>query len=145
MPGSEMIMRVEVTQATLDRFIGRPFVWGSADCGQLAAFHLKGMGHRLVLTKWGSYRSALGAAKAMKRAGYADLSAVLDGMGLDRIPPAAVLPGDVLALPHEESAVFEALTVALGNGRVLGFYGEGAAVLQPLMFETAWRVPCRRS
>jgi hypothetical protein len=142
----EMVRRVAITQATLDRFKGRPFAWGSADCGQMVAYHLKAMGHRLLLSKWGRYRSAIGAAKAMKRAGFADLSAVLESLGLERIPAAAAIAGDVVRLPQEEGAAFEALTIALGNGRVLGFYGdEGATVLQPVMFETAWRVTCRKS
>jgi hypothetical protein len=43
-------------------------------------------------------------------------------------------------LPGEDA--LDALVVALGNGRVLGWHPDaaGAEVLQPLAFESAWRV-----
>lgn len=143
----ELVNRTAATQATLDRFRDRPFAYGSADCMQMVAFHLRGMGHRLLLSKGGRYRTGLGAVRALTRAGYASLSEVLDRVPLERIAPAEALAGDVLCLPQEDGAPLEALAVALGNGRVLGWHADapGAAVLQPLIYEHAWRVPCRKS
>ncbi|MDF1506493.1 hypothetical protein [Roseisolibacter sp. H3M3-2] len=146
-PALELVRRAEITQLTLDRFKERPFRFGAGDCVQMTAFHLRGMGHQVLLSKGGQYRTGLGAVRALRRAGFASLSEALDEMGLARIAPAAALTGDVLALPHEEGSPLEALTIALGNGRVLGWHAElaGAAVLQPVQFVTAWRVPWLRS
>jgi hypothetical protein len=137
-----LVRRTEITQATLDRFIGKSFAYGRADCVQMAAFHLKAMGHTVLLSKGGQYRSALGAGKAIRRAGYASLAEALDAMGLERIPPAAALPGDIIAIPT--AAKLECLMIVLGNGRALGWVDEvpEASVLQPVMYETGWRVPC---
>jgi hypothetical protein len=44
-------------------------------------------------------------------------------------------------MPSADS--FDALAIALGNGRVLGYHDDapgGATVLQPVLFITAWRV-----
>ncbi len=141
-----LLARAEIAQATLDRFKGQPLAYGRHDCVQMAAFHLRACGYRVLLSKGGRYRSATGALRALRRAGYDDLFVALDDLGLVRVPPAAALVGDLLALPSEEAAL-PALTVALGNGRVLGWHpdAEGAAVLQPLAYEAAWRVECRKS
>lgn len=143
----ELIRRTAIAQATLDRFKDRPFAYGSADCVQMAAFHLRAMGHQVLLSKGGRYRSGVGAVRALDRAGYRSLSEALDAMALERIAPAAALTGDILSLPQEEGAPLEALAIALGNGRVLGWHADapGAAVLQPVMYENAWRVTCRKS
>ena len=142
-PVPPLVRRTEITQATLDRFIGRAFAWGQADCAQLAAFHLRAMGHKVLLSKAGRYRSALGAAKALKRAGFANLTEALDAHGLEQIAPASALPGDIIAIPHDPKQP-EALMIVLTNGRVLGWVDdvEGAAVLQPVQYLRGWRVPC---
>ena len=134
------ILRIAATQATRDAFFGRAFAWGQADCAQLLAFHLRGMGHRIPLAKVGSYKSALGAKRALARFGVATLAEAMDRAGFARIPPAAAVAGDVLELPGSDG--FAAMTVALGNGRVLGWHETtlGAAALQPVEFVAAWRV-----
>jgi hypothetical protein len=139
---SLMLRRAEITQATLDRYHGQPFEYGRADCVQLAAFHLRAMGHKVLLSKGGRYGSALGAAKSLRRAGFASLAEALDAMGLERIAPAAAIVGDILTIPT--AARLEALFVVLGNGRAVGWVDEtpGAAVVQPVLYETGWRVPC---
>jgi hypothetical protein len=141
-----LLARTEIAQATLDRFKGHPLTYGRHDCVQMAAFHLRASGYRVLLSKGGRYRSAIGAVRALRRAGYQDLFGALDDLGLVRIAPAAAIVGDIVALPSEEE-ILPALTIALGNGRVIGWHpdAEGAAVLQPLAFEAAWRVECRKS
>jgi hypothetical protein len=135
-----MIRRVAAAQATLDHFKGKPFVLGEADCARMAAFHLRQLKLKLKIAKAGSYKSPLSARRALIRAGFESLADALDKHGFARIPPAAAVVGDILALPAEDD--LGALAVALGNGRVLGWHpdAEGATVLQPTEFVAAWSV-----
>ncbi len=136
----ELIARQKAAQATVDRFRGAPFTYGKNDCVRMAAFVLRQRGHRPQLGKAGSYKTALGALRALKRAGYVTLSEGLDALGLQRIPAAAVLPCDIVMVPGE--APFDgSLAVAVGNGRVLGYHQDcvGAEILHPLEFIAAWR------
>lgn len=133
--------RADAAQLLLDEWRDRPFSWqDGVTCVRLCAAHLRRMGYRPPLAKAGRYKTALGARRALERAGFADLAAGLDAMGLPRIAPAAALIGDIVELPGE--APFNALTVVIGNGRVLGFHEdlEGAGVLQPSEYISAWRV-----
>jgi hypothetical protein len=148
-----MIARARVTQATLARFRDRPLAYGSADCVRLAAFHLRGMGHRVSLAKAGAYDSFRGALRAIRQAGHPDLMTAVRAQGLLEIPPAATLAGDLLALqgagPDGEPVEgFPALMIAAGNGRAIGFLTapDGVVrcgVVQPLEYVTAWRVEPR--
>lgn len=120
--------RREALSATMARWQGRAFAWGAVDCVRIGTSHLRAMGHHLALGlhKAGSYRTALGAKRALARAGHDSIAAALDGVGLDRIAPAAALPGDFIVTPGTEG--WEALTIAIGNGAVLGFPEDGGAV-----------------
>lgn len=132
-----MVRRVAAVEATIKRFQGRPLTLGRDDCARMAIHCLKRLGVKVSVLKAGSYRNEIGAARALKAAGYDSLEAALDGLGLPRIAPAAALPGDILALPSEGSGV--ALCVAVGNGRALGFWMGECQVGQPLAFVAAWR------
>lgn len=139
-----LLQRHAVTAETLKRWQGRAFAWGTADCARLVLCHLKRCGARPVLGKAGTWRSAVGAARALERAGFARLADALDAVPLARIAPAAAMQGDIVALPSEDR--FDALGIVLGNGRVLSWIegGEdhGCTVLQPLAPPlVAWRVP----
>ena len=136
----EMVARVAAAQATLDRFKDAPFALGKNDCARMVAFHLRKLGVAVKLAKAGSYSSALGGRRALKRLGFGSLAEAVDAHGLLRIPPAAAAVGDLLELPAEDS--FGALGVALGNGRVLAYHQDatGAVVVQPLEYVAAWRV-----
>ena len=141
-----MMARVAVAQACVAKFDGQPFAWGECDCAKLAAFALQGLGYKPSYARFGRYRSALGARRALRREGFADTTDWIDSIhGLARIAPAAALPGDIVGLPGEEG--WTALTVALGNDRLLGFHlaAAGCAVVQPLVAPLfAWRAaPCR--
>lgn len=141
-----MTRRVAAAQATLDRWRDVPFQWGKADCATMIAGHLRELGLKLRIGKAGSYKTALSARAALKRAGWASLADAMDAHGFAQIPPAAAVVGDVLMLigdPEEDALGFNALAVALGNGRVLCWHpdAEGAAVCQPKdEFVTAWSV-----
>lgn len=136
---SPMIRRVEAVQATIDRFRDKPLKLGTDDCVRMAAFALRKQGVRASLLKAGSYSSEVGARRVMKRLGYETLADAVDALGLPRIAPAMALPGDILSLRSKEGDV--ALTVAVGNGRVLGFWEAAGVctVFQPVEYADAWR------
>lgn len=139
-----LIARQAITAETIRRWQGRAFAWGTADCVRLVLCHLKRCGARPAIGTAGTWRTALGAARALNRAGFANLGEALDILPLARIAPAAALIGDVVQLPSPDR--FEALAIALGNGRVLawieGHDDAGCTVLQPIAPPlAAWRVP----
>lgn len=133
--------RVAATQATLDDWKDRPFDWkANSHCVRMVTEHLRRMGYKPPLSKGGSFDTPLGAKRALARAKVKTLGEAVDLLRIERIPPAMAIVGDIIELPGE--APFGALTVALGNGRVLGWHEDaaGCAVLQPLAFVSAWRV-----
>lgn len=147
MSAPAMLLRRDAAQAAVQRFEGRKFKWSSNDCARLAAFTLRRLGYQPPMPKAGSYRSALGAKKALKAAGFDSLESALDSLGLARIAPAAAVVGDIVGLLADDDGGWPALTVAVGNGRVLGFQQNRARLLQPVygpgVKAVAWRVdPC---
>ena len=137
-----LVRRAAATQATRDEWWERRWRMGEADCVRMAASHLRRMGHAVKLPPQGSYRSVRSAAIKLKAQGFASLAEAMDGQGFERIPPAAALVGDVVEFPSEIAAL-GTLTIALGNGRVLGWHEDapqGACVLQPLDQIAAWRI-----
>lgn len=137
----EMIRRQQVAQAAVDRFKGKPWELGKNDCVRMAAFVLRKMGHRPQLGKAGSYKTGAGALLALKRAGHGTLADALDGLGLERVAPAAARVADIVMIPGE-APLDGALTIAVGNGRVLGYHQDlgSADILQPVQYIAAWRV-----
>lgn len=137
----EMIRRQQAAQAAVDRFKGQPWQLGKNDCVRMAAFVLRKMGHRPQMGKAGTYTTGAGAMRALQRAGFGSLAEALDSLGLERVAPAAARVADIIMIPGE-APLDGALTIAVGNGRVLGFHQDlGAAeILQPVEFIGAWRV-----
>ena len=121
----------------MDRFLGKPLTYGKNDCARMALFCLKRLGVKVSILKAGSYSSEIGAARALKALGAANIAEAVDALGLPRIPPASALPGDILALPA--AAFGGALMIAVGNGRAFGYFDGEFRVGQPLLFVTAWR------
>lgn len=132
-------IRTAAAQATVSRFKDQAFAWGKTDCARMVAFHLRQLGYPVRLAKAGTYASALGARRALDRLGFKTLRDAVDSYGLTRIAPAAAVVGDIIELPAEDG--IGALGVAIGNGRVLAYHqdAEGAVVVQPIQFVTAWR------
>lgn len=130
MTSPAMVARVAATQRIVDEWRYRPFAWGVADCGRLAAAMLTALGHSPRLARFGYYRSAAGAARSLRRRGFSDVGGVLDDLGLTRIPQASALPGDLVGFRQVELGQDLAVSVAVGNGRVLGFMdnGDGAVL-----------------
>lgn len=141
-----MILRRDAAQATLDAFVGRRFAWGSADCVRLAAFAARQLGHPAPLAKAGRYRTEAAARQALKRAGFDTLQQALDKLFF-QIPPAAALPGDILAcrgvVEVDGAAPWPCLMVAMGSGLAVGFHEGECKVLRPIELVAGWRVePC---
>lgn len=135
--------RAKITAATVQRWRGRPFIWGKADCWSLASAQLRAMGHSAALPKVRFYRTALAAQRVLLEHGAARLPDYLDKIEtIQRLPsPAFALPGDLVALPAEDS--LGAICVYLGNGACLGWHpdAEGCEVLVDVLeWEGAWRV-----
>ena len=138
---SGLIQRVEIAQATLDRWNDRPFKWGIADCVRLAACHLRRMGHPVRLPASGSYGSLRTAKRRLDERGFANLMEAIDSFGFDRIAPAMGLPGDLILWPSADD--LGSLAVVLSNGRCAGFHEDlrGVGVIHPTEYLAAWRVP----
>lgn len=137
---TDLEQRQAIAQAAVRTFLAQPFQPGKYDCVRLAAFVLRQRGKRPGLARGGSYKSMAGAYRALRRAGFETLADALDAMGLQRIPPAAALPCDIIMVPA--AGPFDgALHVAVGNGRTIGYHEDvdGAEVLQPVEFIAAWR------
>lgn len=94
---SDLLRRQQALAATRAAFVGKPIDWVEADCGRMLALHLRMMGHEPPTMP--KYRTARGAALSLRKLG--GFAAVLDGMGLERVTPLAMLPGDVGVLPGE--------------------------------------------
>ena len=85
----------------------------------------------------------LGATRALRELGSDRLPDYLDKIaGVSRLPsPAFAMPGDLVALPAEDS--LGAICIYLGNGACLGWHpdAEGCEVLiEVQQWEAAWRV-----
>lgn len=134
----DMIRRQQAVQRTMDKYRHRKFDWRSkATCLHLARFHLRAMGKNPpALPQIGSL---LAAKKALKARGWKDVGEMLDAIGLERIPPAAMLLGDLAML---ESADGMGSIVVSAGGKVLGWHDDdaGMVVMEPLKIEAAWRV-----
>lgn len=134
-----LVERRDVTQATMAHFLLKPFSWvKAATCLHMIRRHVRAMGKPVPTMP--RFRSALTARAAMQARGWRSLAEVMDAV-LPRILPAEIIIGDVVELPSD-SDVFGALCIALGNGRVMGYFeGQaGLAVMQPTTPPiTAWR------
>lgn len=116
-----MVRRVAAAQATFDAFHLRPFAWGVCDCAKLGAHLVRQFGYAPPFAKAGRYGNPGTAQRALERAGFKDLAEAVDGLGFARIPPAAMLPGDLAGFRCVDQEMPVGLCVAMGAGRVLGF------------------------
>jgi hypothetical protein len=136
-----LLRRQRAAAACLKRFDGRPFDWKRNDCVRVVRHDLHHLGVGVPFLKGLRYGTPLGARRALKAAGFADLLEGMDATGLPRIGAASALIGDVIAIPTDEPEPWgAALTVAVGNGRVFGFLNGTGQVFRPKAFTAAWRV-----
>lgn len=139
-----LIERQAAAQKAIDQFLYTPFAWGQADCACLARLMLKAAGHRDPLAKLRPYRTLKGAFRALKNLGATSLTEAVDQCGLERIPPASSLIGDIVVMPSDHGDHFPALGVNVGMGRVLAFMdagqGERGDFIDLKAAISAWRV-----
>lgn len=142
-PRLTMIERKRATDRTLDKFRDRPFDWHGASCIHLARTQAVNMGHRVPMLP--AFRSAIGAATALKKTGHATLIDLLDSQFV-RIPPAFMWIGDLCAgPPSEEVPGFCALGLTDGQGNVLGWHDNDGTKLSAIkagmgQLVAAWRL-----
>ena len=137
---TEMERRHAAIEATMARYRDRPFEWGKVDCARVAAFHLKQLGFKILISKAGAYRSAATAQSALKRMGYVTLAEMADGIGLTPIAWSRMKLGDIAEVPSEHS--IGSLLLYAGNGNCFGFHQDhpGLVTLQPTQILRAWSV-----
>lgn len=137
-----MLKRARAVQACMDRFAFKTVSPGVRDCGKLASHVLHMMGRPAGLLNGTRSKSWDGALRYMSAKGFTSLVDMVDALGLERIAPAAALPGDLIAMPAEEGGFGCSLAVALDNGRILGL-NPASGLIEPMIphqFVCAWRV-----
>lgn len=150
---NDLVRRQKALEATRAKFRGKPFDLGRFDCIKVARFHLDAMGHS-GLPPTGTYSTPLGARRALgkaiervtgKRARKPTLAQLADAL-LERIAPAAMLPGDIALIEEDpEGGVGLGGTIVVSVGRKwLNWHpdAEGFAVIDPNVerpFLAAWR------
>jgi hypothetical protein len=117
--GMNLVERVAATETVIARYRAKPFAWSTTGtCIHLARAQMIAMGHRAPTVP--AFRSAVGAGKALKKAGYDRLEDLLDAI-LPRIAPAAMLVGDLALMPG--GGGFDAIVIAAG-GKVIGYHDD---------------------
>lgn len=120
-----LAQRAAATQATYDRFLGKPFSWCGATCVHVLRYHLRQMGHRPPPMP--QFRSAVGAATALKAQGVDDLPGLCRKLGLIEILPSEMIVGDVAILPGDDGrtdGLYAAIVICAGN-KFMGWHGAG--------------------
>lgn len=143
--------RANLVETLFCSWHGTDFEWGMRDCICLGASVLWAFGNK-VNFKTGMYHNEIGAIRAIKKAGYVDLvDAVNSQPVLEKIGPSFAIIGDLIGINLPDKPGWAAITVYMGNGRVLGFYDNGlglnkCTVMQPKFMNEclAWRVPCHQ-
>lgn len=142
MSGSDLVARSAALRRTKAWLSGRAFAWETADCIAMLSAHLEHNGHGGLPKQ--SYRSALGAKRALKKAGFDNLEQLLDSL-LPRIAPAQMLPGDVALAPGDPEGLagtrLDALVIGFGR-KCMGWVGghDEAVVMTEDRLFAAWRI-----
>lgn len=115
----QYLQRVEAANATVKKYIGKSLKWGSVDCLQIAAYCLRKLGHQKPTDGVRPYKTASGALRSFREAGYASLIDAVDAYGLTPIAPAMAMAGDIIAYPGIGFGGY-GLGIALGDNKMLG-------------------------
>ncbi len=115
---SELQRRVNAVTATEARFRDKAFDWSkAATCIHLVRFHAAQLGHSLPVVP--EFRTALSARRALQSTGYQTLPELLDSK-FERIAPAFMRVGDIIAMPGDEA--FDALLLKADKLKFLGWH-----------------------
>ncbi|WP_375290414.1 hypothetical protein [Qipengyuania sp.] len=135
----ELLRRQMATEATLAKYRERKLDWKArTSCVHMARYHLRQMGHRPPPMP--DIRSGLGARRALKKHGWADVAAMLDAvLPMARIAPAAMLLGDLAVVRGTEG--FDAVLLHVGP-ESMGWPEDGSRMMPLIVHEFvgAWRV-----
>lgn len=113
-----------------------PTVWGERDCCLFAADAVKAMTDVDFAESLRGYRTAKGAARALRRAGFASVIDYVDA----RLPRATrARDGDLLGLPCQRASGLDMLFIADG-GSVWGQDEPGLIRVAPPPGAVVWRV-----
>lgn len=82
--------------AVIEAWRGRDYALGTADCGLFAAECVEAVAGERLWPDMGAYRTEAGLAKALKRAGFADLDAAASSRLGAMLPPLMAHRGDVV-------------------------------------------------
>jgi hypothetical protein len=116
---------------------GRPFSWGVHDCALFAAdCALAITGHDPLAAVRGSYGTAQGAARVLRRLGCADLAALAALVGGPEIPVVGARRGDWVLAPHDDE---QALGVCLGLNAAF-VTTQGLTFRPTIRCAAAWRI-----
>lgn len=115
------------------------FEWGANDCALWASLAYETVtGHDPAFGLRGTYKTAAGALKALKKAGYDTPESIAEARIGPRKLPAFVLPGEMVAadlatlgLAGEERQL--GLSLGICNGPVCFFVGEEGLVELPTL------------
>lgn len=138
----DVIRRQEATQATYDKFKGKPFDWKEAvTCVHMLRFHLVKMGHKPEPMP--RIRSLIAAKRALAERGCENVADLLDKQpGLMRIAPVQMRIGD-LAFRGGPDGI-GGILICAGPGRMMGWFeDQECMVAMRATFdnaEAAWRV-----
>jgi hypothetical protein len=124
---NELQRLARATDATRKRFDDKPFEWKrGATCIHLVRYHADRAGHKLP--KVPRIQSPLAARRVLKELGHANLCELMDAH-FQRIAPAAMRVGDVMALPGD--GMFEALVIRASPSKYLGWHqdAEGCTIM----------------
>ncbi|WP_295217342.1 hypothetical protein [uncultured Brevundimonas sp.] len=115
----QYLQRVEAANATVQKFKGKSLKWGSVDCLQIAAHCLNRLGHNKPTSGVRPYKTASGALRSFREAGYENLIEAVNAYGLIPIAPAMAMAGDIIAYPAINFGGY-GLGIALGDNKMLG-------------------------
>lgn len=135
---NELVKRMKFTEQTKEKFFGKPFAWGSCDCGKIAAFHMRKFGWKVPPT--GRYKNLIGARKNLKELGCSTIEQLVTKIGLKEIPASFTMVGDIVSF--QSDADTGAIGIVIGNGNMLAFHESaiGLAVVSMTNIDKAWSV-----
>lgn len=134
--------RERAAAACRARFHLKPYSPGVRDCPLLALHDLRHVGVSVPWAKGLKWKTEAEGLRALKSLGFENLHQALDALGLPRIAPASALAADIIALPTTHK--LGALSVAMGNGNVIGFIdgSPNAEIFSQTEFLTDEHGPC---